>query len=73
MFYSHPAESKEPGYSQNGVMFFFGPSLAGHKAMLPAGKQEDDFFINVVVVIKDAYGEFADKVLRIQVLLLFFK
>ena len=73
MFYSHPGESKEPGSPQNGVLFFFSPSLAGHKAMLPVGKKEDDYLVNVVMVIKDAYGEFTDKMLRIQVLLLFFK
>ena len=70
MFYSHPIASKVPGSFQNGVPFFFGPSLeTGYKAVFPVGKKEDDYFINIVVIIRDAYGEFVDKTFQIQVIL----
>ena len=69
MFFSHPTETLEPSSHQNSVLFFFGPSLASHKAIFPVGKKKDDYFINIAVRIRDAYGEFVEEKLRIQVFL----
>ena len=71
MFFSHPADAKVPGSSQNGELFFFGPSLVHQEKLLPVGKDEDDYVVNVVVLIKDAYGEFSKKALSVKVLLSF--
>ena len=69
MFYSHPSDSnKDPGSSPNGVLFFFGPSLAKAEFSFTAGKEEDDRLIEIVVIIKDAYGESVENKLQIQVL-----
>lgn len=70
MFYSHPRDSKDPGSSQNGVLFFFGPSLTKSAFLFPAGNEEDDHFIDILVIIKDAHGESAEDKLQIKVLLL---
>ena len=68
MFYSHPNKSEEhPVPPLNAVLFFFGPSLESHRAVLPMGKKENNYYVNVTVVIRDAYGEYVDKNLRIQV------
>lgn len=68
MFYSHPNKSEEdPVSSVNGVLFFFGPSLASHRAILPVGKKENNYSVNVAVIIRDAYGEFVGENLRIEV------
>ena len=68
MFYSHLNKSEEdPVSSLNGVLFFFGPSLASHRAILPVGKKENNYSVNVVVIIRDAYGEVVGKNLWIQV------
>jgi len=68
MFYSHPNKSEGgPVSPLNGVLFFFGPSLESHRVILPMGKKENDYSVNVAVIIKDAYGEYVDKNLRIQV------
>lgn len=73
MFYSHPNKSEEyPVSPLNGVLFFFGPSLESHRAILPTGKKENNYSVNVTIVIRDAYGEYVDKKLRIQVKLAFF-
>ena len=69
MFFSHPNETLEPSSYQNSVLFFYGPSLVSHKAIFPVGKKNNDYFINIVVRIRDAYGEFVEKLLRIQVFL----
>lgn len=68
MFYSHPNKSEEyPVSPLNEVLFFFGPSLESHRAILPTGKKENNYSVNVTIVIRDAYGEYVDKKLRIQV------
>ena len=67
MFFSRP--TSEPSSHQNSVLFFFGPSLATHKAIFPVGKKKDDYFINIAVRIRDAYGEFVEEKLQIQVFL----
>lgn len=68
MFYSHPNKSEEDPVSPlSGVLFFFGPSLESYRAILPMGKEENNYSVNVAVIIKDAYGEYVDKNLRIQV------
>ena len=68
MFYSHPNKSEEDPVSPlNRVLFFFGPSLESHRAILPMGKKENNYSVNVAVIIMDAYGEYVDKTLRIQV------
>ena len=68
MFYSHPNKSLEhPVSSLNGVLFFFGPSLESYRAILPMGKEENNYSVNVAVIIRDAYGEYVDKNLQIQV------
>lgn len=68
MFYSHPNKSEEyPVSPLNGVLFFFGPSLESHRAILPTGKKENNYSVHVTIVIRDAYGEYVDKKLRIQV------
>lgn len=73
MFYSHPNKSEEyPVSPLNGVLFFFGPSLESHRAILPTGKKENNYSVNVTIVIRDAYGEYVDKKLRIQVKPAFF-
>lgn len=73
MFYSHPNKSEEyPVSPLNEVLFFFGPSLESHRAILPTGKKENNYSVNVTIVIRDAYGEYVDKKLRIQVKLAFF-
>lgn len=73
MFFSHPSDSnKDPGSSPNGVLFFFGPSLAKAEFSFTAGKEEEDRLIEIVVVIKDAYGESVENKLQIQVFVCFF-
>ena len=73
MFYSHPSDSnKDPGSSPNGVLFFFGPSLAKAEFSFTAGKEEDDCLIEIVMVIKDAYGESVENKLQIQVFVCLF-
>lgn len=68
MFYSHPNISEEDPVSHvSGELFFFGPSLENHGTILPMGKKENNYFVNVAVIIRDAYGEDVDKTLRIQV------
>ena len=41
--------------------------------LLPVGKDEARYFINVVVLIKDAFGEFSKITLPVQVLLSFWR
>lgn len=67
MFYSYPRDSKDPSSFQNGVLFFLGPSVESAEILFPAGKEEDRHLIDIVVKIKDAYGEFALDNLTIQV------
>ena len=68
MFYFHPNKSEEhPVSPLNGVLFFFGPSLESYRAILPMGKIENNYSVNVTVIIRDAYGEYVDKNLQIQV------
>ena len=67
MFYSYPRDSKDPSSFQNGVLFFLGPSVESAEFLFPAGKEEDRHLLDVVVKIKDAYGEFALDNLTIQV------
>lgn len=67
MFYSYPRDSKDPSSSQNGVLFFFGPSVESAEILFPAGKEEDRHLIDIVVKIKDAYGEFVQDNLTIKV------
>lgn len=59
MYYSYQGDSKDPSYSQNGALFFLGPSVESAEFLFPAGKEEDRHLIDVVVKIKDVYGEFA--------------
>lgn len=73
MFITHPADGKVPGSSRNGELVFFGPSLQGQEVLLPVGKDEARYFINVVVLIKDAFGEFSKITLPVQVLLSFWR
>ena len=73
MFITHPAEGKVPGSPRNGELVFFGPSLQGQEVLLPVGKDEARYFINVVVLIKDAFGEFSKITLPVQVLLSFWR
>lgn len=67
MFYSYPRDSKDPSSSQNGVLFFLGPSVESAEILFPAGKEEDRHLIDIVVKIKDAYGEFVQDNLTIKV------
>ena len=68
MFYSHPNKSEDDQVSPlNGALFFFGPSLESHRAIFPMGNKENNYSVNVAVIIRDAYGEYMDKNLRIQV------
>lgn len=68
MFYSHPRDSKDPSSAENGVLFFYGPSLTKAEFLFPAGKEGDGHIIEVMVTIKDAYGEAVENKLQIKVL-----
>ena len=66
MFYSYPRDSKDLGSSQL-LSAWFGPSLTKAEILFPADREEDGHLIDVMVIIKDAYGESVKNKLQIQV------
>ena len=69
MFYTQSNNSKDQGSTHNSVLFFHGPSITRAKFSLPAGKKERGHVIEVMVVIKDAYGEASEITIPLQVIL----
>ena len=68
MSYSQYRHSEDPVSAQNSVLFFHGPSLTKAEFLLPAGAKERGYLIEVMIIIRDAYGEASEIKLPIQVL-----
>ena len=69
MFYSQSNISKDLNSVHNRVLFFHGPTITSANFSLPAGEKERGHMIEVIVVIKDAYGEATEIKIPLQVIL----
>lgn len=62
MFYFYLNKSEEYlVFFLNGVLFFFGFLLESYRVIFLIGKKENNYFVNVIIVIRDVYGEYVDK------------
>lgn len=69
MFYSQSNLSKDLNSAHNSVLFFHGPTITSANFSLPAGEKERGHMIEVIVVIKDAFGEATEIKIPLQVIL----